>query len=129
RRGRMVCLLPDATLSGGGAEVESNGFFDAGDVPPSGTWLAYFEGAEVEECLGGRSKGILLAWVPEDVEGRAAAGVDACPAGSLTWLRDAPAPFPELEPLLASPARASASPASAPEWLRRLPLLGPVRPA
>ncbi|MEL6431052.1 MAG: hypothetical protein AAFR54_17860 [Planctomycetota bacterium] len=127
RRGRIVCLLPDATLADGAAELESGGFFDADDVPPAGTWLAYFEGADVEECLGGGSQGILLAWVPEDVDGRAAAGLEVCAGGALVWLRDAPAPFPELEPLVADAASRSAAAESAPDWLRRLPLLGPVR--
>lgn len=132
RSGGILCMVPErAPLADGRIQRASAGFFDVWGVPPSGTWIALLEGPAAAMLLEGRGPAVVLSWVPGTYRG----AVDRCLAEagtrSLYWLRDAAAPLAELDALLTgrtprSDAGRSAG-TSAPEWLRRLPLLDRMR--
>ncbi|RMG18989.1 MAG: hypothetical protein D6731_00530 [Planctomycetota bacterium] len=90
--GRLLCFDPDATLSDGAAEEASEGFFDADNLPPWDTWLAY----AVDGVPPGSWQSFgsyLVCYVPPALLGPARRGVEANPEGSLCWADDLRGPF------------------------------------
>jgi hypothetical protein len=85
--GRLLFFDPVASLSGGGTQAASAGFFDDGNTPPWDTWVY---------CVDDRSlpdeavfSTVLLSWVPRNFIGVADAGIRANPEGCLSWASDA----------------------------------------
>lgn len=74
--GELLIYLPRGQASGGAAQAASEGYFDARDLPPWDTWVAWVQ----EE-----SREYLVCWVPLEGVPLAAAGIAAAP-GSLAWL-------------------------------------------
>lgn len=86
--GKMLLYFPDMDLCDGAAELASDGFFDAHNAPPPGTWVGYFDhGLDAGDPWSG---GSLLAWVPEALVSRVAAGVEVNPEECIRWLDDTP---------------------------------------
>jgi hypothetical protein len=95
--GRLLLYNPDLSLSDGGAEAYSDGFFDAEDTPPWDCW-AWMASEEV--CghtidLPDRNEWCcyLLAWIPPQLVTLAERGIEASIGGSLAWAADVEAPF------------------------------------
>lgn len=84
--GRLMVYFPDATLTDGVAELESQGFFDGFNIPPWDTWVSYFD--DQLPRTHGYSR-YLLAYVPQpllmDAERGMVTNVEAC----IQWLADA----------------------------------------
>jgi hypothetical protein len=84
--GRLLVYFPDADLSDGAAELETNGYFDVFNTPPWDTWVAFAsDGAGADSSYGN----YLVAWVPPVFLGAAAAGIDVNPEQCIAWLEDA----------------------------------------
>jgi hypothetical protein len=58
--GRWLTYFPDADLADGAAEAATNGFLDAHNAPPWGTWLGYFDDRTSDPSYSS----YLVAWVP-----------------------------------------------------------------
>ena len=74
--GRILAFRYQETLSDGGAEDMSGGFFDADNQPPGDTWI----------CI--EAPDTLLCWVPRGHVAVVQAGIDANPERSLFWWPD-----------------------------------------
>lgn len=82
--GRLLVYYPDADLSDGAAEVESEGFFDVWNCPPWDTWVGFFQD-------GGRMDSYvryLVAWVPPALVELAGRGIQVNPEECILWLDD-----------------------------------------
>ncbi|WXH34113.1 hypothetical protein WA016_08124 [Myxococcus stipitatus] len=86
--GRLLVLFPDDETADGGAEGQSEGFFDVHNTPPWDTWVAYFEELDEEVHGGRRAYGYLLAYVPAIFVPRVELGIAANPEFAIKWLDD-----------------------------------------
>lgn len=84
--GRLVTYFPDADLCDGAAQAESDGFFDAFNVPPWDTWVAYFED---NPGASGSYDNYLLAYVPQPFVPLVEGGISVNPEQCIMWLSDA----------------------------------------
>lgn len=78
-----MVYFPDQSLSDGGAETESQGFFDVYNTSPWDIWVAF-----VSE-LGNKDishSEYLIAWVPPAFVELAGAGIRANPDECILWL-------------------------------------------
>jgi hypothetical protein len=80
--GRLLVYFPGATLSDGYAEVLSQGFFDACNLPPFDTWVTFFEDSMLEISCQQQ----LLCYVPPSHVDRANAGIEGNPEECILWL-------------------------------------------
>jgi hypothetical protein len=71
-KGRLLLYDPYENLADGAAQLNSNGFFDAGNVPPWDTWV-------------GLSEGVLLSWVHPLLIEAAQMGIDVNPEECIRW--------------------------------------------
>jgi hypothetical protein len=81
--GRFMLYFPEENLADGFAEVVSNGFFDADNVPACDTWVSM-----VSDEGHPRQSGLqqLLCYVPESLTAVADAGVDGNAEQCIVWL-------------------------------------------
>lgn len=86
RGGRLLVYFPDANLADGAAEVESDGFFDADNVPPWDTWVAFGTDPRSRDIS---YRSYVIAWVPAELVERANRGIEANPEVCICWLEDA----------------------------------------
>ena len=88
--GRLLAYFPDESLAGGVAQMESEGFFDADNIPPYDTWVWMVRNVRAFDYRdGGQGEleaNYLVAWVPPDFVAVASAGVDANPQECILWL-------------------------------------------
>jgi hypothetical protein len=84
--GRLLVYFPDADLSDGAAEVESEGFFDVWNCPPWDTWVGIFRD---ERGAGDAYATYLVAWVPPGLVELAQRGIEVNPEECIRWLEDA----------------------------------------
>jgi hypothetical protein len=84
--GRLLLFDPIASLSGGGTEAASEGFFDDANIPPWDTWVYYLK----DDTVAGDAlfSTVLLSWVPDPFVRVADKGIRANPEGCLSWARD-----------------------------------------
>jgi hypothetical protein len=72
------------------AEQETNGFFDANNVPPYDTWVWMVRNVRTFDCSDGAAgemeANYLVAWVPPDFVALASAGIDVNPEKCIRWL-------------------------------------------
>jgi hypothetical protein len=80
--GKLLVYFPDANLSDGAAELESQEFFDVYNAPPWGTWVAYLDDGGQDVSYSS----YLLAWVPEGLIAIANAAIEVNPEQCVTWL-------------------------------------------
>lgn len=80
--GRLLIYFPRATLSDGYAEVLSQGFFDADNLPPFDTWVTFFEDPNLNRSYQQQ----LLCYVPPSHVDRANAGIDGNPEECILWI-------------------------------------------
>lgn len=73
--GRLLVYEPIQSVSDGGSQYSSAGFFDQDDAPPPETWVLYLDGK-------------LYAWVPACVNTLADHGVDTNPVNCIEWVGD-----------------------------------------
>jgi hypothetical protein len=86
RGGRLILYFPDANLSDGAAQAASQGVFDAQNVPPWDTWVAYFEDSSASD----RSyANYLVCYVPQSLRFLADAGIRVNPEECIAWWSDA----------------------------------------
>lgn len=83
--GRLLVLFPDEETADGGAEAQSEGFFDVHNTPPWDTWVGYFDDLH-ETPTGPMLRSYLLAYVPQAFVARAARGIAANPEQAIQWL-------------------------------------------
>ena len=81
------------SLADGAALVESKGFFDACNVPPWDTWVAYLPSNREHH-------NVVLCWVPACFHEVVGVGIDVNPERCIYWARDLQGPW--REPLLAA---------------------------
>jgi len=70
--GRLLLYNPSENLACGVSEVNSNGFFDANNVPPWDIWVDF-------------SGGVLVSWVPPALLDVAQMGIYVNPEGCIRW--------------------------------------------
>lgn len=70
---RLLIYFPHENPADGAAEVSSNGFYDANNVPPWEIWVSFSDGA-------------LISWVPLGLIEVAQMGIDANPENCIRWL-------------------------------------------
>lgn len=97
-RVRLMVYFPDADLSDGAAEVETDGWFDAFNTPPWDTWVGFFQDDRPGDAF---RVNYLVAWVPPAMEEIVARGIDVNPEGCIAWLEDTDC---EIRRLLPGPA-------------------------
>ena len=85
RSGRFLCFFPDANLTDGAAESETDGFFDAYNNPPWDTWVGYFvdRHQEVISCFS-----YVLCFVPNDLIPLVDRGIVVNPEECIQWLEN-----------------------------------------
>ena len=83
--GRLICFFPDANLSDGAAEPESDGYFDALNIPGWETWVTF---ADDPKPADNWSKRYLVAYVPPDLLELARRGIIVNPEECIGWLDD-----------------------------------------
>jgi len=87
--GRLLAYFPDADLSDGAAEQETDGFFDVYNAPPWDTWVALLR----DESRSDRSyQEFLVSWVPPAFVALAGRGIHVNPESCIVWLDDVHAP-------------------------------------
>ncbi|GAB4135473.1 MAG: hypothetical protein Tsb009_01790 [Planctomycetaceae bacterium] len=86
KNGKLLLFFPDATLSDGAAEMESEGFYDVSNTPPWDTWISYFED---RTPIHGSYDTYLLAFVPAELVELAEIGITINPEECIQWLTDA----------------------------------------
>jgi hypothetical protein len=82
--GRLVGCDVSASEASEGARVDSNGFFDAFDVPPWDTWVAWFPDRNAVQS----DNGYLVGWIPDELVVIAQSGIDASPVECVFWADD-----------------------------------------
>ena len=70
--GRLLLFVPSETLFDGAAQLSSNGFFDADNVPPWDIWVDF-------------SEGTLVSWVPPALLDVAQMGIYVNPEACIRW--------------------------------------------
>jgi len=91
-RGRLLVYYPDAELSDGAAEVESNGFFDVFNCPPWDTWIAFVSDSEMPESYQAQ----LISRVPDAFIPHVQRGIDVNPEECIVWLDESNTRFARL---------------------------------
>jgi hypothetical protein len=90
RGGRLAAYFPNDNLSDGVAMVESHGFLDVDNAPPSDTWVWWVQNVEkftrADGTPGERDANYLVAWVPQNFILLANAGIDVNPEQCVLWL-------------------------------------------
>jgi uncharacterized protein (TIGR02996 family) len=88
--GRLLMFFPEDTLSDGAAEVFSEGFFDADNIPAWDGWVMYVDvsGAEVP-CYGSS----LVCWVPPALLDRVDHGIGVNAEGCIRWASEVDTAF------------------------------------
>jgi hypothetical protein len=81
--GELLIYLPRGAGSGGKAQQATQGYFDARDIPPWDTWIAWVEEADRE---------YLISWLPPEAGELGSAGI-AVAEQSLAWLASQPNPI------------------------------------
>lgn len=81
-QGRLLLFYPDATLSDGAADAETNGYFDEDNIPPWDTWVAYFEESRSDVSFGA----YILCWVPRALVELVDGGIEVNPEECIQWL-------------------------------------------
>jgi hypothetical protein len=89
RNGRLLLYYPDASLSDGAAEAETDGFFDVHNVPPWDTWLGLFRDGSSDPSF----TDYIVSWVPGDLVPLVERGISVNPEQCILWLADAPVPL------------------------------------
>jgi hypothetical protein len=82
--GRLLVYFPDAELSDGAAEAETNGFFDVENAPPWDTWVALFQDDPSDLSYGT----YLVSWVPGELVESVSRGIWVNPEECIVWLQD-----------------------------------------
>ncbi|AKF10722.1 hypothetical protein [Sandaracinus amylolyticus] len=80
--GRLLVYFPDANLSCGAAELETDGFFDADNVPPWDTWISVHDRAHGCPSYGS----MLVCWVPPALVELVDRGIDVNPEQCIVWI-------------------------------------------
>ncbi len=80
--GRLICFFPDANLSDGAAEPESDGYFDELNIPGWDTWVTF---ADDPKPLEKWSKRYLVSYVPPELLELARAGIFVNPEECIGW--------------------------------------------
>jgi hypothetical protein len=98
--GRLVAFDPEATLSDGVANQDSEGFFDDDNCPPYDTWVLYvYEEAYGRSFIPPRPQkwesfeSYLVAWVPPWFLERVDWGIAVNPEVCIMWLDEMDTPF------------------------------------
>jgi hypothetical protein len=95
--GRLLFYMPDGTDHGGASENETEGFFDAWDVPPWDTWIYYSQGSQDKERYYFESRGWvnhpetksrLVCWIPPALIEVVEDGIEVDPMSCLMWARN-----------------------------------------
>ncbi|MDB4766154.1 hypothetical protein OAG71_00555 [bacterium] len=82
-RGRFLCFFPDANLTDGAAEQETDGFFDAYNNPPWDTWVGFFNDRH-QESISYRC--YVLCFVPHDLIPLVDRGIIVNPEECIQWI-------------------------------------------
>lgn len=85
KRGRLLVYFPDEQLADGAAEAETNGFFDADNVPPWDTWVGLFADKDGDEYL--------VSWVPSSFVQLVGRGIWVNPEACIKWLAESTVPL------------------------------------
>jgi hypothetical protein len=85
--GRLLVFFPAETLQDGAAEAESDGFFDAANIPAWDTWVAVFDDAD-EPAVD-----YIVSWVPPALAGFVNGGINVNPEECIRWLQRARVPL------------------------------------
>ncbi|WP_163999345.1 hypothetical protein [Pyxidicoccus caerfyrddinensis] len=85
--GRLLVFFPDEETQDGGAEVQSEGFFDDHNTPPWDTWVGFFTDLH-DEPAGPTVRSYLLAYVPAAFVGHVGRGIEVNPERCIQWLED-----------------------------------------
>jgi hypothetical protein len=85
RDGRLLVYFPDAELSDGAAEVESQVFLDVYNAPPWACWIAHRSDGRADPSLDS----YLISWVPPCFVDGVSAGIRVNPEECIQWLEDA----------------------------------------
>ena len=83
--GRLLLFDPDGTLSDEAATPESEGFFDADNVPAWDTWVWYAEEPTSRQGGWAMWSSYLVAWVPPHVVELANRGILVNPEMCIQW--------------------------------------------
>ena len=83
--GRLLSYFPDAELSDGAAEQETDGLFDKNNAPPWATWVAFLSDSGNRDLS---YRAMLVCYVPEELVELAGRGIDVNPEGCIAWLAD-----------------------------------------
>ena len=83
--GRLLAYFPDAELSDGAAEQETDGFFDSYNAPPWDTWVGLFQDATAADLS---YRVYLVAWIPPVFLHTASRGIAVNPESCIVWLAD-----------------------------------------
>lgn len=81
--GRLLLFDPVGSLSDGGSEAASEGFFDDGNIPAWDTWVYY----DVDNTLSEEAffSSFLVSWIPPSFVRLVNNGVEVNPEGSISW--------------------------------------------
>jgi hypothetical protein len=77
--------FPDAELSDGAAELETDGFFDVYNTPPWDTWIGFFQDQADPEWSYAN---YLIAWAPPTLIGVVERGIRVNPEDCIKWLNE-----------------------------------------
>jgi hypothetical protein len=80
--GRLLVYFPDAELSDGAAEAETDGFYDSFNTPPWDTWVGLFRPAGADLSYGA----FVVCWIPPQLVSLAQSGIDVNPEMCIDWL-------------------------------------------
>jgi len=88
--GRLLAFYPDATHSIGVAQVKSEGYLDAGNIPAWDSWVFVGENPHAEQSAHGS---FLLCWVPPAWVNRVGHAIQLNPEKCLQWAADVNTPL------------------------------------
>ena len=94
--GGLLLFDPGQSLSDGAAQVESNGFFDADNIPPWDLWIAYIEEPKQQLNSWTRFDSFLLCWIPQALSEMVDHSLAVNPERCLEWARNVDSPFLRL---------------------------------
>ena len=83
--GRLLCFFPDANLTDGAAEPETDGFFDIYNNPPWDTWVGYFIDNDDRQTY---DRCYVLCYVPSQLISIVERGIIVNPEECIRWLGD-----------------------------------------
>jgi hypothetical protein len=93
--GRLLLYSPAGSDSSAASAVETNGFFDVHDCPPSDTWVWYVptnKQSDVHSSYA-RQDDYLVAWIPPAFFELVEDGILVCPGQCIEWLDKIDNPF------------------------------------